>query len=623
MPQGRCGGILVATGLVLLALGGCAATPSSRDETETAPVSDEAGPADGSGPGAREPAPDSAAEGDPVDARSAEAVPIRYRAFETETLYDLLVAELALRRGDLETAAQRYVRQARATRDPGVVASAARIAAMAGEQDEAGALARLWAELAPEDPRARQAAALALIRAGSFEDALDHLVALRELGSEADFGYLAVHAADIPEESREVLLRALSELAQRYPDDRDLAFARAVLLERSERPEEALAALAPLDPGQYGPDAALLRARLLDALGDPEAAADWLRSAIDRGGEAGRLRYMLARLLVELGRLDAARDQFERLLERVGENSEILLSLSLISLEAGEPEAARGYLQRLLRAGGRSDAAHYYLGVSASEQGRAEEALDAWSRVDPGFEYERAQASAAALALSSGDSEALRDYLDEQRRQHPGRAIPLWMLEAQVLMDAGAPEAAAAALDAAIEAHPDETDLLYARALAHDSAGDEEGMIADLERIIELDPDDAMALNALGYTLADRDERLDEARELVERALESDPEDPAFIDSLGWVEFRQGNHDRAVELLRQAWAAFRDHEVAAHLGEALWVRGDREAARDVWARGLELSQETNVLIETIERLLGDDGVRQLRTRTLPDPEEES
>jgi len=231
--------------------------------------------------------------------------------------------------------------------------------------------------------------------------------------------------------------------------------------------------------------------------------------------------------------------------------------------------------------------------------------------------------SATPRTYTQRDTLSLHAYLDEQRRLHPGRAIPLWMLEARVLMDADAPEAAASVLDTAIEAHPGETDLLYARAMAHDAAADDADMIADLERIIELDPDDAMALNALGYTLADRNERLDEARALVEQALESDPEDPAFIDSLGWVEFRQGNHERAVELLRQAWTAFRDHEVAAHLGEALWVRGDREAAREVWARGLQLSQETDVLIETIERLLGAEGVEQLRSRVPATPEDPS
>ncbi|MDZ7826162.1 MAG: tetratricopeptide repeat protein [Gammaproteobacteria bacterium] len=419
MPQCRRGGILVAAGLVLLALGGCAATAPEPAESESVAPPVEAEPAGdsrnarpASEPSAGAPAGEAGSvDAGPADTEPADTAPVRYRAFGTEALVDLLAAELALRRGDLDTAAQRYTRQARATRDPGVVATAARIAAMAGEREEAVDLARLWAEIAPEDPRARQAAALALIRAGCFEEALDHLVALRELGSEADFGYLAVHAADIPDESREVLLRALAELAQRYPGDPDLAFARAVLLERSERPEEALAVLAPLEPGEYGPDATLLRARLLDALGEAAAAVDWLRAGIDRGGEVGRLRYMLARLLVEQGRLDEARAQFERLLERVGENSEILLSLALISLEAGDPDAARDYLQRLLRVGGRPDAAHYYLGVTASEQGRTEAALDAWRRVGPGFEYERAQASAASLALSSGDPEALRAYL--------------------------------------------------------------------------------------------------------------------------------------------------------------------------------------------------------------------
>jgi tetratricopeptide (TPR) repeat protein len=606
VPRHR--GALAAVLAAALAAGCASTTPAPGSGADADGAGTGETPTDGSG------TPEAAPERPvPEGARPVEPEPPApvYGNFDSETLYELLVAEMALRRGEYEPALERYGRQARRTRDPGVVAKAARLAAVTRRDARARELALLWADVAPGDPDARQAAAVALVRAGDFEGALGHLSELRRLGGEAGFGYLAVNAADVEPETRAGLLRALDELQARWPEDDEIAFARAVLLEREGRTAEALVALDALEEADYGTDAILLRGRLLEALGDLEGAVDWLRAALARGGETGRLRYVLARLLVDVGDLDGARVQFERLLERVGDNAEILLSLALITLELDRTDAALGYLDRLVEAGRRPDSAHYYLGVVRQRRGETAAAVEAWRRVTPGFEYRRAQAAAAEAVLAEGDAADLRAYLDDQRTRHPDEALMLWLLEGQTLVDAGAPGAAIAALDAAVARHGPDPDLLYARAMAHDANGDLAGLERDLRAILERDPDDAMALNALGYTIGNRTDRLEEARALVERALAQSPDEPAYIDSLGWIEYRAGNLDRAVELLRRAFAGYANAEVAAHLGEALHALGEDAAAREVWVEGLTLEPPLDVLEETVRRRLGDDGLAEL------------
>ena len=189
--------------------------------------------------------------------------------------------------------------------------------------------------------------------------------------------------------------------------------------------------------------------------------------------------------------------------------------------------------------------------------------------------------------------------------------MTLWLLEGQVLLDAAAPALAIEALSEGLQVSPDLPELLYARAMAHGADGRLDGLEADLSRILELDPEDAMALNALGYTLADHTERLDEARALVERALEVAPGEPAYVDSLGWVEYRAGNFEAAVALLEEAYAGFPNDEVAAHLGEALWMSGEEARARAVWFEALEYEQSSDVLHATLRRLLDAEELERL------------
>ncbi|MEE4360378.1 MAG: tetratricopeptide repeat protein [Pseudomonadales bacterium] len=535
----------------------------------------------------------------------------RYRPFGADTLFELLVAELALRERALEPALAAYARQARETRDPGVVARAAQLAAYGDDARTASDLALLWAEVEPERPEARQGAAVALVRAGRLEEALAELVALRDLGGEARFSYLALNARDVDAQTREGLIDALGTLAADYPGDGQLVVARALLLEQAGRTEDARAALEALPLSALDDEGVLLRARLLEGSERLQEAIELLEATLAGRGDDDRLRYTLARMYVEADRLEDARAAFLRLL-RSGENPEILLSLALLELETGHLEAAQGHLERLLATGRRRDAAQFYLGDLAERRGDVDAAVAAWSRIDPGYEFVRAQARAAALLLDAEGPPAVASYLARARDRHPDQAVPLRLVESQVLTDAGDERGALAVLDAALEAAPDEIDLLYARAMTAELVGDPAGLERDLRRVIELEPDNATALNALGYTFADRNERLDEARDLILQALELAPDEPAYIDSLGWVEYRLGNLDEAAALLADAFSRFPDDEVAAHLGEVHWARGDEDSARRAWRAGLELDPESGILASTIRRCLGEQALQTLR-----------
>lgn len=614
--SGRCCWRAVSVLLLVMVMSGCMTAALDPVVSEPGGVEPQVAKREGVLAGF-DPDPDPDSDGDsgghgvPVFAR--EAAPA---AFPRDTLYALLVAELALRQGDLPTALEHYVAEARVTRDPGVVAQAVRLTVLSRDIPLGLEMAELWVAVAPSDPGARQAAALALIRADDLQGALGHLAELRAQSGTANFGYLATQASHLEPAARADLAEALAAVHGRFPDDVQLAYARALVLEQVRRPEEALAVLDGHAPEDLPRGGALLRSQLLAQLGRLDEATAILDVRLaDRAlqdGDEARLRYARARMLIDAERFGAAQEDFEVLLARVGDNAEILLTLALLALEQGEVPDARGYLERLLATGRRQDVAHYYLGELARTEGDVEAAVSAFGQVMPGAEFRSAQVRASALLLQHTGSDGLGNYLALQRARYPEEAVTLWLLESGLLLEVAADEAALAVLDEALTRHPDEPELRYARALARKRIDDIAGLEADLRHILALEPDHAMALNALGYVLADRTDRFEEARALIVRALELRPEEPAYIDSLGWVEYRMGNHDRARDLLEQAYDLMPDHEIAAHLGEVLWVMGQREAALATWEEGLALNPDSRVLAETMQRLLGREralGVR--------------
>jgi tetratricopeptide (TPR) repeat protein len=189
------------------------------------------------------------------------------------------------------------------------------------------------------------------------------------------------------------------------------------------------------------------------------------------------------------------------------------------------------------------------------------------------------------------------------RRNDPENAVEIYLIEGQILSDLALHGEAWQLYDQALAVHPDEEDLLYSRALAAEKIDRIDLAEQDMRRILELDPDNVRALNALGYTLADRTDRYEEAFGLIQRAYAIDPDDPAIIDSMGWAHYRLGNLAEARKFLQQAWDMTGDGEIGAHLGEVMWVQGDRDEARRIWAEAKENTPDNPVLRKVLERFM--------------------
>jgi Flp pilus assembly protein TadD len=275
----------------------------------------------------------------------------------------------------------------------------------------------------------------------------------------------------------------------------------------------------------------------------------------------------------------------------------------VLSLQLNDTVLAEQLLQRLIEIGHvESDKARIYLGQIAEEGKRPNEALRWFGEVGRGEHFVPARLRAAQVLMQQGYRDAARQHLqvsDVSPREH----VQLLIGEAQLLREQGDVSGAYAVLMTGLAADPDHPELLYETALMAERMGRHEELETRLRRLIELKPDHAHALNALGYSLAERKLRLDEARQLIERALELAPNDPFILDSHGWVLFRQGDTTAALAVLQRAFGQRPDPEIAAHLGEVLWLLGRQDEARKTWEAARREHPANTVLTETLKRFL--------------------
>ena len=361
--------------------------------------------------------------------------------------------------------------------------------------------------------------------------------------------------------------------------------------------------------------ATLLKAQAQKEQGDVDAGLATVGKAIKRWPRETPLRLAQAQLLLQAERNDEAEAAYKRVLGVDPKQPEALFALGLLALDSNRLDAGRYYFGQLWETGLQPNAAAFYQGLvaeqsasdaddKASAQAFYAEALNWYHRVREGDQLLEAQHRIGQVMATSGDVEGALVHYADARQQLPDASVQFYLGEGQVLFDAGRYDQAHALYTAALVANPDNTDLRYARALAAEKIGELDQVESDLCRILEQRPDDPVVLNALGYTLADRTDRHQEALDLIERALELAPDKPFIIDSMGWVLFKLGQHQRALDYLQRAYELLRDPEVAAHLGEVLWVVGEQDRARAVLS---EASAENpglpgDVVRKVIERL---------------------
>jgi len=509
---------------------------------------------------------------------------------QSQLMYELLIAELAGRRGYVDIATEGYVEAAMRTQDPRVAERATKLSVWGRRWQEAERMGLRWVSLDPQNSEARQLLAQVHMRQGKAQAAADQLAELvADNEAERAQSMQEIYQFLVHEPNRAIAVETMTELRNRYSDDSYASLVLGQLALDSRDYEAALAAAdKSLELDTNNNSALLLRAQVLASTGKHELSFSELREALAKTPENIDLRLGLAQLLVGAGRYDDAATELEISYEIGSDNPAAVLSMGLMAVEARRNAAAQKYLSRLLEMNEYENEAHFYLARIADSQQQHAQAIEHYEQVTTGDNHLDAQIRAAEIHALIGDLELGRERL---ARLAAGNDSPqlqqrLVRAEGRMLLDSGQAQKAVSVLTDGLKSFPDNAELLYSRALAAERSGDPVMFEGDLRTLIKIDPENAHAMNALGYHFAEENTRLDEAEELLVKANSLLPDDPAILDSLGWLRFRQGAYPQSIELLKRAYSLLKDTEIAAHLGEVMWVTGDEKSATELWSRAL-------------------------------------
>jgi len=521
-----------------------------------------------------------------------------------QVLYQLLVAEIAGQRGQFDVAVGNYLEATRESRDPNVAARAVRIAMFASRLDEALEAAQIWVEVESDNPDAHRMYAPLLLTFGRAPEAVEHYKRFIELSSgQPDHGFMTIASQLSRDKNGVAAMSVMDSLVKENSDFHYAWLAHAQLSMRQAKLAIARTSIErTLELKNHWAPAVILRARILSLSGHREDAIAYLKE--ERSGDLKNnvtVGLSYARLLAEADQVKEARNEFERLIKLEPENSEAIYASGVLSLQLDDLDLARKRLNTVLDLGQRVLEAHFYLGRLYEKQSDLENALQHFLSVRHGEFYLSAQARAASIMANQGDLDSARELLHSIRTSNDEEQVRLYLVEGELLRKAEKYQEALDFLSEKLELMPEDNSLRYARALVAEKVGKLDMTEKDLLMIIEREPSNAQALNALGYTLADRTQRYDEALKYIKRAMEVQPEDAAIIDSMGWVQFRLGNHEKAIELLRRALDLIQDAEIAAHLGEVLWDMGNKQGAIKVWEKALKDHPNHKVLLDVMKR----------------------
>lgn len=519
------------------------------------------------------------------------------------TLYDLLMGEIALQRGDALLAAKTYAELAKSTRDPRVARRAIEVANFAHQPELALDAAKTWSEVEPNSPQPLQVIAAILISAKRVDDAEPYLEKLLASdGVNLENGYLQLNRLLSGNPDKASNLRVVRKLAASHPE---LAQAHFAVAQAAFIAGDDAGALDEIHQAQaIRPEwetAAIFEAQVL-LKRSPAEAAKVLGAFVDKYPNSREARLNYARTLVLDKRFAEAREQFEAVLAANPGNGDVVYAVGLLAFQLKDYAVAESSMKRLLGMGYRDpDGVRYLLGQIAEEQKQWPQAIEWYGQIGEGEHALAARMRTANVMAKQGRLDEARTYLERIAGEHPDQAPQILVAEAQLLRDANRVRDAYDMLGQALKKDPDQPDLLYDYALTAEKLQRYDVLEQNLRRLMEVRPDHAHAYNALGYSLVERNTRLPEAKKLIEHALELAPDDYFIVDSMGWLLYREGDLKGAATQLRRAYTGRPDPEIGAHLGEVLWMMGQRDEARQVWQESLKSTPDNETLIKTIER----------------------
>jgi tetratricopeptide (TPR) repeat protein len=554
--------------LLTLLLSGCAAQRAGA-------------PAPGTAPAAAEPATP-AAPGKPSIPTFGEDLRVSRDGMSADALYTLLVAELAGQRGEIDIALDNYMRLMRAIPDAQIAERAARVAAFAQRGPETMEAAQRWVQLQPKNLEARQLLAGEMLRSGRRDEALIQLdYILNSASGEPAERMWAVANLLSREQDKKAAVEVMEKLITQHGRTPESLFAYALLAIRAEQMDkarEAMDQVAELKPTNEG--VAIAYIGVLQKQGETKAAIQWLESVLQKHPEQQSMRLIYARLLADDKQYDSAYKEFKTLEKQQPANADVKFALGLLELQRQNSRKARPYFEQLVEMGEHADEGRFYLGQIAEADKDDALARKWFEEVKEGELRLEARLRVALLLARQGKPQEAQKYLQTVTPESEAERIRLIRAEGEILADAGQLQAAMDVYDKALKDTYD-SELLYTRAMLAEKMNRLDILERDLRQVLERDPDNSQALNALGYTLADRTTRYEEAYTLIKRALELAPNDFYILDSMGWVLFKQGKLDEALDYLRKARAQRDDPEVVAHMVEVLVAKGERGEAKDL------------------------------------------
>ena len=519
-----------------------------------------------------------------------------------EFIYKYLLGEVAEQRGDVVLASQLFFDLAKQTRDPRLAERAARSAAFAQQPGIALQAATLWVELDPNSVEAQQASSQMLVASGNLKQAKPHIEKLLAKEDTRANGFLYLPTLLANQKDKVEVLNSVTEFAKPYPKLPEAHFAVAQAAWAADKPDVAKKSLEAANKLRPGWElAAQMQAQML-LKESPDKAINYYKDFLNRYPKANDVRMAYAKLLVSQKKFNEAKPEFVKLVETSNGSPEISAVVGILSLESNDYLMADKYFQQSISSGFKNpDQLHLYLGRSAEGQKEDLKAMGWYDKIQPGDHYLDGRLSAANLIARTKNVDAAIKLLDEVDDLTPEQQILVIQTEANMLNQAKREQEAFELLQKATQNWPGSVEIIYDFAMAAERVGKLDLMEAELRKTMKLKPDFAAAYNALGYSFADRNIKLVEAKNLIETALQLQPGDHYMLDSLGWVHYRLGNLEKAAENLRKAYAVQADPEIAAHLGEVLWKQGKHEEAKKIWASALKEHPENATLVATAKK----------------------
>ena len=526
-------------------------------------------------------------------------------ALSDQLLYEFLLGDIAEQRGKPELAAQAYLDLAKSTRDPRVARRAAQLAYEARQYDTAVEAFKLWDELEPASPLAKQMLLSLLLSGGKLEEARPIVTEVLQADPEnAGRTFTKIYPLVAHAQDKAATLQWLIDVTGPYPNVAEAHWAVAEAAVAAGKSDLALTEIHRAVTLRPDWDVANVFEAELYLHIDPPKGLALMKKYLDAHPDMKDLRLYYARALLSQKQYPEARDEFQHLLKDHPDSPDLAFAVALISMQMGDYARAEQELKQALGKGAKDESTmHYYLAQLNEARQNDTAALDEYRQVKDGEYSYAARLREVALLDKAGKLDDAREALHKSQAKTDAQRAQLIMIDAQLLREEKKYESSYEVLAKGLEKFPENPDLLYQAAMAADKLNKQDLFEQLIRKLMKIAPDNAHAYNALGYSLLDRNQRIPEAIKLVEKAYQLAPDDAAIIDSMGWGQYLLGNLDKSIEFLNKAYKADPDPEIAAHLGEVLWKRGDKTAARKVWADSAKANPDNEALKAVMKRFI--------------------